>query len=78
MPLGKGGALCAESGHVVRPLKMAALLLSVHPLIDQCLLPLHPNPTPQLTFLSTCPRPQLVIVLIKEVGRGVPLCWFPW
>ena len=57
MPLGKGGALCSESGHVVRPLKMAALLLSVHPLTDQCLLPLHPNPTPQLTFRVLAPGP---------------------
>ena len=31
-----------------------------------------------LTFLRTCPRPQLVIVLIKGAVRGVPLCWFLW
>ena len=31
-----------------------------------------------LTFLLTGPSPQLVIVLIKGVVRGVPLCWFPW
>ena len=28
---------------MARPLKMAVLLLSVYPLSDQCLLPLHPT-----------------------------------
>ena len=32
----------------------------------------------RLSFLCTCPRPQLVIVLIKGAVRGVPFCWFPW
>lgn len=31
-----------------------------------------------LTFLHTCPRPQLVIVLIQGAVRGVPLSWYPW
>ena len=61
---------------MVRPLEMAVLLLSVHPLPHQGLLHLHP--THMTTFLSTCPRPQLVIVLIKGVVRGLPLSWFPW
>ena len=57
MPLGKEGALCSESGRVVRPLKMAALLLSVHPLTDQCLLHLYPNPSLQPTFRVLAPGP---------------------
>ena len=55
---------------------MVVLLLSVHPLLDQCLL--HLLLLTGLTFLTTCPRPQLVISLIKEAVSGVPLCWFPW
>ena len=70
---------------MVRPPMMAVLLLSVHPLLDQCLL--HPYLLTGLTFLRTCPKPQLVIVpagpelsteLIKGALRGVPLCGFPW
>ena len=61
---------------MVTPLMMAVLLLSVHPLPDQCLLYLHST---HLTDRSTdLPQAQLVIVLIKEAVRGVPLCWFPW
>ena len=60
---------------MVRPLQVAVLLLSVHPLPDQCLLHLHPM---QVTdFPSTCPGPQLVIVFIKGAVRGVLLYWFP-
>ena len=33
---------------MVRPLKAAVLLLSVHPLPDQCLLYLHPTPKTDL------------------------------
>ena len=44
-----------------RPLMMAYLLLSVHPLLDQC--PLHLHLLSWLTFLHTWPRSQLVIVL---------------
>ena len=50
----------------------AALLLSIHPLLYQCLLLLT-----WLTFLHTCPRPQLVII-IKGAVRGLPFCLFPW
>lgn len=51
----------------------AALLLSIHPLLYQCLLLL----LTWLTFLHTCPRPQLVII-IKGAVRGMPFCLFPW
>ena len=51
---------------MIRPLKMAILLLSVHPLQDQCLLHLH---TTHLTDLPTyLPQAQLVIVLMKGAG----------
>ena len=41
---------------MVRPLKMAVLLLSVHPLLDQCLLHLHPTHMTDLpTYLSQAP-----------------------
>ena len=47
---------------MIRPPKMAVLLLSVHPLLDQCLLHLHPT---HMTDLATyLPRPELVIILI--------------
>ena len=59
---------------MVRPLKVAVLLLSVQPLPDQGLLPLHPTHLTDLP-MCTCPGPQLVIVLIKG---PVSLCWFPW
>ena len=61
---------------MVRPLQMAVLLLSVHPLHDQCLLCLYL--THKTDLPTTRPRPQLVIVLTKGAVRGVPLCWFPW
>ena len=47
------------------PLKMGILWLSVHPLWDQGLF--HTHRLTQLTFLCTCPRRQLVMVLIKGV-----------
>ena len=52
---------------MVRALKVADLLLSVHPLPDQHLadLPTH------------LPMLQIMIILIKGVVRGVPLYWFP-
>ena len=50
---------------MTRPLKMAVLWLSVHPLWDQGLFHIHQ--LTWLTFLYTCPRPQLVIFLIKGV-----------
>lgn len=51
---------------MVRPLKMA-VLCSVHPLPDQCLADLP----------TRLPLPQIMIILIKGVVRGVPLYWFP-
>ena len=60
---------------MVRPLKMAVLLLSVHPLPNQFLLRLYPMHTTD--HPTTCPRSQLVIVLIKGAMRGLPLCGFP-
>ena len=61
---------------MVRPLKMAVLLLSVHPRPDQCLLHLHP--THLIDLLTYLPRPQLMIGLMQGMVRGVPLYWFPW
>ena len=43
---------------VIRPPKTAILLLSVHPLLHQCLL--HLYLLTWLTFLCTCPRAQLI------------------
>lgn len=54
---------------MVRPLKVAVLLLSKHPQLDQCQLHLHPS---HKTDLSTY-LPQLVIILMKEAVRGVPV-----
>lgn len=51
-----------------RPLNMIVLLLSVRPLPDQCLL--HLYLTHKTDLPSTCPRPQLVIILIKGMGGG--------
>ena len=52
---------------MIRPLKMVVVLLSVHPLPDQ-----------RLTDLPThLPLPQIMIILIKGVVRGVSLYWFP-
>ena len=57
-PLGKmltfGKDILSHQGRIhlflcmIRPPKMAVLLLSVHPLLDQCLLPLHPTHMPDL------------------------------
>ena len=47
---------------------MTVLLLSVHPLLYQCLLHLHL--LTGLTHLHICPRPQLVTVLTKRGGKG--------
>lgn len=50
---------------MTRPLKMAVLWLSVCPLWDQGLLHIHQ--LTWLTVLCSCPRPQLVNVLIEGV-----------
>ena len=61
--------------YMVRPPKMALreqaiLLFSVHSLLDQGLLHLHPT---YLTDLFTyLPQHQLAIVLNKETVRGIP------
>ena len=60
---------------MVRSLKMAVLLLSVHPLPNQFLLHLYPMHTTDHS--TTCLRPQLVIVLIKGAVRDMRLCGFP-
>ena len=59
-----------------RPLNMVVLLLSVCALPDQCLL--HLYLTHKTDLPSTCPRTQLVIVLIKGMVSGVLLNWIPW
>ena len=52
---------------MIKPLKMAILLLSVHPLLNQCLLHLHPT---YMTDLPTyLPPSQLVIVLLFSSER---------
>ena len=70
---------------VIRPLKMAVLLLSIHPLLGQCLLHLHL--LTWLTFLYACPRAQLMRALasdhnppwcLSKVKRDMTLCWFSW
>ena len=59
---------------MVRPLRMAALLLSVHYLTSACFTyTLRTWPT----FLYTCLRSQLVIFLSKGWVRGGSLNWFP-
>ena len=61
---------------VVRPLWMVALLLfSVHPVPYQGRLHLHPaHPMP---LLHPCPRPLLVIDLMRGVVGGCPSARFP-
>lgn len=50
---------------MVRSIKMAFVLLSVPPQLDQCLLDLHPL---HMNDLPTYPpQAQLVIILIKAV-----------
>ena len=56
---------------VIRTPKMAILLLSVHPLTNQCLLHLHL--LMWLTFLHTCPRVQLMTVLALD--QNPPWCF---
>lgn len=61
-----------------RPLELALLLLSVHLLLNQCLL--HPyltHGTHLPVYLCVCLRPQLLIVLIKGAVGSVPFAGFP-
>lgn len=56
---------------MVRPLKIAVHLLSVHPLLNQCRL--HQNPTHMTDLPTYLSLIWLVTVLIKGVMRAVPL-----
>ena len=56
---------------MVRPLRMAVLLLSIHHLLDQHLLHPHSIHMPDLPTM-------LMIVLTKVAVKDVPLCRFPW
>ena len=47
---------------MLRPPNMAVLLLSVHPLLDQCLLHLYPAYMTDLDLPTYLPLPQLVTV----------------
>ena len=58
------------TGCMVRPLKMTLLLLSVHPLLHQCLLHLHL--LPWLTFLCTCPTPSWR--LFSSIEQNISTC----
>ena len=49
----KGCAGCIRVECMIRPPKMAILLLSVHPLLDQCLLHLHPTHLTELPKYSS-------------------------
>ena len=55
---------------LIRPPKMAVLLLSIHPLLDQCLLHLHL--LTRLTFLYAWPRAQLMTALALD--NNPPQC----
>ena len=57
---------------IFRSLKVPVLLLSVQPLLDQCLL--HLRPTHRADLPTYLPLPQL----IKGMVGGQCLCWFPW
>ena len=69
----ENGEICSGADRVemrcmVRPLKMAVLLLSVHPLFDQHLLHLHPTHMTDLPMYL--PLPQLVVVFNQRGGEG--------
>ena len=55
---------------MITPPKMALLLLSIHPLLNQCLLHLHLRTW--LTFLYACPRAQLMRALASD--HNPPWC----
>ena len=71
---------------MVRPLKMAIFLLSVHTLLDQCLLNLHPTCITDFpTHLMHVPasdgfrlKSGFSTMIVKGAMRHVPTCWFPW
>ena len=61
---------------MVRPLKMGIFLLSVHPLPDQCLLPLYPK---HMTDLPMClPQVPAGDCSYQRGNEGRAPCWFPW
>lgn len=62
-----------SSGCIFRPLKAAVFLLCVHPLLTSACFTYELLTA--LTFLHTCPTPQLVTVLIQGTVRGGPLYW---
>ena len=69
---------------MVRPLKMAIFLLSVHTLLDQCLLNLHPTCITDFpTHLMHVPasdgfrlKSGFSTMIVKGAMRHVPTCWF--
>ena len=71
---------------MVRPLTMAVFLLSVHPLLDHCLLNLHPTcMTDFPTHLMHVPasdefrlKSGFSTMIVKGAMSHVPTCWFPW
>lgn len=73
------GLLLMLKRHMVKPLKMALLLLCVHPLLNQHLLhlPTHRTELPNQWMPIYIPLLQLVIILIKGEVRGVRLSGFP-
>lgn len=59
-----------------KPPKMAILLLSVHPLLNHCLLYPH---SPHRTDLPTClPQAPASAGSHQRGNEGLPLCWVPW
>ena len=61
---------------MVRPLEVAVLLLSIHPLLNQFLPHLHP--THRTDLLTYLPQALASDSLANGWRGGVPLCWFPW
>ena len=61
---------------MVRPVKMAVFLLSVHPLPDQCLLHLHPTHMPDLPV--NLPQASTTDSSYQRGCEGRALYWFPW
>ena len=84
----KGRAVCVGVECMVRPLKMAVLLLSVHPLPDQCLLHLYPMHMTDLpTHLPQAPASDhsyqrggegFAPLLVSLVTNEPTWCQFPY
>lgn len=58
---------------MIKPPKEPALLLCIHPQLEQCLL--HLYPTYRLTSLHTCLRPQLSIALALDQNISTRLAY---